>query len=90
MTLLYRAEKSYSVFKNCIEKIENFERSSAEDVTIFKKIQDLKRELIKGKENAEQTVQEIKKSKEPLRSLEEEITKQDARINDLETKLSAT
>ena len=101
MDLLLPAEKLCTGFEVHIEKTEHIECLCVED-RISKPIQDLKRDLIKNKEIAEQIVQEVKKSVEPLnpkrkkeleekiKDLEEKITKQDDKIKDLETRFAAT
>ena len=101
MEVLHLAEKLCSRIKDRIEKTEYVERAYVGDVTSKIKLQDLKSEMIKDREIAENMVQEIKKSNEPLnpkrkkeledkiKELEEKITEQDDKIKDLETKLSA-
>ena len=101
MEPLHLAEKLCSALKDRIEKTERIERAYVGDVTSKKNLQDLKSEMIKDREIAENMVQEIKKSNEPLnpkrkkeledkiKELEEKITEQDDKIKDLETNLSA-
>ena len=101
MELLHLAEKLCSALKDRIEKTDRIERAYVGDVTSKKKLQNLKSEMIKDREIAENMVQEIKKANEPLnpkrkkdledkiKELEEKITEQDDKIKDLETNLSA-